>query len=405
MIYIQFFISEFQNIMDGQNFSNDFSDESDVEGIPGKEVEADCELEVLRKKSSNNKQQKPMKGQWIVILEKLKKCQQCNIFLLNSNQFVEHQKQHAKPSSEITTPLSEKVNKFKCDFCKNGFQNVTGLREHIKDLHMKVFYEDHKKSIEIQSVSDQRNVSHASNGYKCDHCNNIFVEEDAIKHHKQNCVPANDYKSKAAEKAEELVTAKENKCTKCSKTFKYKDTLKRHFRTEHSGFRYKCNKCDQEFNNSGNMSRHKRRFHKSDKKDIPKSVRNPSLEENTRPIGNSEKSVAQNSHKCGKCDKKYLNKASLLAHIQSIHEGKTHNCQKCDKEFISKTNLNTHNLNIHEGQKHKCETCGKEFPQRSSLTNHIKVMHQELSFKCTDCDKAFFSKLYCQRHISQIHKK
>ena len=65
----------------------------------------------------------------------------------------------------------------------------------------KVFYEDHKKSIEIQSVSDQRNVSHASNGYKCDHCNNIFVEEDAIKHQKQNCVPANDYKRKAAEKS------------------------------------------------------------------------------------------------------------------------------------------------------------------------------------------------------------
>ena len=67
------------------------------------------------------------------------------------------------------------------------------------------------------------------------------------------------------EGSEKLVTSKDNKCAKCSKTFRYKYNLKRHFSIEHSGFRYKCNKCDQEFKSPGSNSRHERRFHKSDK--------------------------------------------------------------------------------------------------------------------------------------------
>ena len=98
-----------------QDSSNEFSDESDIEEIPGKENKGDSNADFVIQMPTIKRQHKPKKGQWIVKLEKLTKCQKCNIFLLNSNQAAKHQQKHLSKSAN---------DKFRCDFCKGGFQDV-----------------------------------------------------------------------------------------------------------------------------------------------------------------------------------------------------------------------------------------------------------------------------------------
>ena len=91
--------------MDVQDLSNEFSDVSDIEDIPRKEKNEDSNAEfvtltpTIKRQNKPMKgqwirQNKPMKGQWIVKLEKLTKCQNCNIFLLNSEQTAKHSQKH-----------------------------------------------------------------------------------------------------------------------------------------------------------------------------------------------------------------------------------------------------------------------------------------------------------------------
>ena len=112
----------------------EFSEESDFEELPGKDLKVVSEKPIT-------KLQKPMKGTWIVKLDKLNECRICKSFFLNSRDLIVHQKEHDKVENVVQS-TSEKRNKFRCDFCKETFLNVTLLKEHIKTLHMKDFYED-----------------------------------------------------------------------------------------------------------------------------------------------------------------------------------------------------------------------------------------------------------------------
>ena len=72
IINIHYLISDFDCTMDGQRTSNDFSDESVYAEMSQKETQVDSQIKVVNEKSSHGKQQRPKKGQWIVILEKLR---------------------------------------------------------------------------------------------------------------------------------------------------------------------------------------------------------------------------------------------------------------------------------------------------------------------------------------------
>ena len=76
--------------MEDQNLSNEFSDESDIEQTPNENTKENSNIEATTIKKRN----KPKRGQWIVKLEKLIKCQNCNIFLLNSEQTAKHSQKH-----------------------------------------------------------------------------------------------------------------------------------------------------------------------------------------------------------------------------------------------------------------------------------------------------------------------
>ena len=309
--------------MNVQDLSNEFSDESDIEEMPVIETEDDSDIEVVFEippPKSNDKQQKSKKRKLILKLDRLTKCKRCSVISLNSRQSREHQQVHNETSGENKISDSKDEHKFRCDFCKIGFQNASLLREHIKSSHMKAFYEDHEKSVAQKTIISTLD-------YHCGYCNEAFNQKDALKGHLSKCDSKNtserSVENTEIEKSKKLSSPRENKCNKCDKAFHYKSNLKRHLKIAHKGFRYKCKECPKEFISSGSFSRHKKSGHS-----FHKNLKNRS-------------ETYENEKKCA----------------------------KCNKEFSSKFNLITHNLNIHEGLKHKCEKCDQEYAQRSCSVN------------------------------------
>ena len=56
--------------------------------------------------SQNGFYKRPKKGQWVVRLEKLRKCYQCNVYFMTKNDFESHQEQHLRI---VKTATEEKL--------------------------------------------------------------------------------------------------------------------------------------------------------------------------------------------------------------------------------------------------------------------------------------------------------
>ena len=71
-------------------------------------------------------------------------------------------------------------------------------------------------------------------------------------------------------------------------------------------------------------------------------------------------------NKCSICDKKFLRRAELKRHTDSVHEGKKpNNCSDCDYSCYEKNKLKRHIDYVHEKNKpHKCSICDNSFSQK-----------------------------------------
>ena len=168
-------------------------------------------------------------------------------------------------------------------------------------------------------------------------------------------------------------------CSKCDKTYRYKENLKQHVKWHNGEKDYQCTECDKFFSQAGNLKSHIRSIHRAE-----------------RPF------------MCSLCDKSFKQKDSLNCHIKrhGVVE-KKFQCDVCHKTFAKQAECLTHSAIHSDKRPFKCEFggCDKAFKISQSLRVH-KVTHSGLKpYQCQICENWFSAKNGLKSHIQGVHKK
>lgn len=132
---------------------------------------------------------------------------------------------------------------------------------------------------------------------------------------------------------------------------------------------------------------------------------------------------------CPKCDKKFINRLSFVAHVNRHNDVRPYKCYLCEKAFHGANLLRTH-MNSHSAEnKYACSECDKVFRYPHYLSQHRRIhkantlyscnfcdytnvyLHNyknhmrkhtgDYKFKCEVCDKGFTKKLSLERHLEK----
>lgn len=126
-------------------------------------------------------------------------------------------------------------------------------------------------------------------------------------------------------------------------------------------------------------------------------------EKSTKQMKSTTKKINPNKndkrqHSCAICDKWFLKKSNLEAHMRIHLNMKDHVCKVCGKSFIQVGNYVAH-LRVHTKERpFCCILCPKSYTQSSALTVHVRSHTQEKNFICKTCTKAFTNSSDLRKH-------
>ena len=104
------------------------------------------------------------------------------------------------------------------------------------------------------------------------------------------------------------------------------------------------------------------------------------------------------------CDYQLTQKASIIKHQQSVHEGRKFLCGSCDYQASSRGNLSTHQQSVHEGRRFPCGSCDYQATQKTHLTAHQQSVHGGRTYICDQCSFQFRHKTSLTKHQQLVHE-
>ena len=110
--------------------------------------------------------------------------------------------------------------------------------------------------------------------------------------------------------------------------------------------------------------------------------------------------------KCNICDKNYMGKSNLLAHMKSKHSEKILECDICKKIYKNTVSMINHKKYMHsETKTYKCNHCPWTFKWKGNLRNHVKIVHLKIKdFKCDSCSAEFAIAAKLRIHMKTVHE-
>ncbi|XP_063696165.1 zinc finger protein 708-like [Culicoides brevitarsis] len=259
---------------------------------------------------------------------------------------------------EIASPTKETAI---CDICMFKTDSLEALNFHQLSVHV--------GEAEESVVLD----------FKCDHCGKLFLNEAARKEHLRYSCPFMDTRSYI--------------CDLCNKSFKEKQTLRKHLNLHMKVKEYPCKHCDKIYYSQSSLILHYR-SHSSE----PCPVCHKVLKSYSLPYHMAQHST-ETRFQCPICNKiKFPTESSLKQHLK-IHTKSAEPTESlicdCGRKFKSLRGKQCHKANgcpavSLDNFTFKCETCGKGFSKKSNLSRHMSS-HDEKSYKwkCGICGKKF----------------
>ena len=115
------------------------------------------------------------------------------------------------------------------------------------------------------------------------------------------------------------------------------------------------------------------------------------------------KKVKSKIKRCNQCDYKTKSLETLIAHMNSFHEGIHYECNECDYKANHPRSLVLHKRSVHQKIRYSCDQCDHKATKAGSLTLHKRAIHEKIKYACKFCDYMASQKSALKGHQKSIH--
>ncbi|XP_039755650.1 zinc finger protein 260-like isoform X2 [Pararge aegeria] len=157
-------------------------------------------------------------------------------------------------------------------------------------------------------------------------------------------------------------------CSQCKKVFRKQLYLSAHVTRQHPdwGQHYMCNLCDKPFLMRENLIAHM-----------------------------ASHTNTETMFKCIYCKEKYSNQNDLIKHEKQHLVCGMYYCIICQQSFDCRNKLSMHFKTHLKVKDFICQHCGKEFLRMNSMRRHVQISHAGVRIQCTICKK------YLKGHLTE----
>nr|XP_029724040.1 zinc finger protein 808-like isoform X1 [Aedes albopictus] len=258
--------------------------------------------------------------------------------------------------------------------------------------------EDIKVEVETDEEAELRNSSHSAKDMSTDakiFRNNSMIDKPK-EIHNQVMGEHNPENSSKPKTCVDQGIDPTNECEKCGKQFKWRRQLMDHRRLVHAARDHKCTLCEKLF-----LSKKKLDAHMYVHKLLPSTEADMDISEpeETHEVHDSEKrGYVVTKKACLVCNRK-IKLAFMEGHLYRHKGVKPFKCKMgCTEKFYCKFKRKSHYHVAHGWKSYKCDICQQYFPSHRSCILHKAKAHS-FGFKCLECLAVFASSSGLYRHM------
>ena len=334
-----------------------------------------------------------------------------NKIYLNQHKYIKHK--------------AKEKNDFMCETC--GYTTFCKVRlkghillKHKTDKHHQCPHCTYKSPVLVR-VRIHIDSAHPEVGEKklfCNHCTKSFIYKDSLKRHLDQLKEKAKYQPKIS-----------IKCDYCAEVLKSNSDIKNHYKSEHPNqamvlsdlTRYNCSQCTAFY-----FTDHSLKLHYSKKHALGSNPKKLSIQcdycdeilDSTYQTKVHYKNFHPNQPiitvgltklKCSDCFEFYFLEQELEAHENIEHgtETDTKYCKLCRIPYKDMHNCSKEkSIKKQKGKRFPCSQCPRYFSSNLHLKDHVNTVHENrLDFACDQCGKKLASKKRLVQHIQQTHSK